>query len=168
MVNKYLKFNIVDQTDAASLLTEGVQLVNSDDIQSVVYAAGVLTLTLKGLSGVPGAGGGQAGYTVPAFVAGAADISGTQAQYDVPLVAANTVGSAQGRIITLVVSTSRTGAQVVPTITNGASAPDKAIFAAMTANPGGVQSTVQLGVDQAATPLQMWFKSFTASTAVIA
>ena len=38
----------------------------------------------------------------------------------------------------------------------------------MTANPGGVQSTVQLGLDDAATPLQMYFRSFTIATATIA
>ena len=146
MVNKYLKFNIVDQTNAASLLTEGVQLVNSDDIQSVVYnaATGVVSITLDGAVSIQAAAGGAATD---------------------PNQLAVTYGA---RVIQLVVSTVKTGAQAIPTITNGASAPDKAIYAAMTANPGGVQSTVQLGVDQAATPLQMWFKSFTITTASIA
>jgi hypothetical protein len=143
MVNKYLKFNIVDQTNAASLLTEGVQLVKSDEIQSVVYdaAAGVVSITLDGA------------------------VSLSAAPVGAELFAQQTYGA---RVIQLVVSTVRTGAQAIPSILNGASAPDKAIFAAMTANPGGVQSTVQLGVDQAATPLQMWFKSFTITTASIA
>ena len=34
----------------------------------------------------------------------------------------------------------------------------------MTANPGGVQSTVQLGLDEAATPVQMYFSDFVIST----
>tara|TARA_R110001592_G_scaffold39330_2_gene129444 strand:- start:36 stop:479 length:444 start_codon:yes stop_codon:yes gene_type:complete len=147
MVNKYLKFNIVDQTNAASLLTEGVQLVKSDEIQSVVYdaTAGVVSITLNGAVGIQAAhtGSGATDEAIPAITYGA-------------------------RVIQLVVSTVKTGAQAIPSILNGASAPDKAIFAAMTANPGGVQSTVQLGVDQAATPLQMWFKSFTITTASIA
>ena len=143
MVNKFLKFNIVDQTNAASLLTEGIQLVNSDDIQSVVYnaATGVVSITLDGA------------------------VSLSAAPVGAELFAEQTYGA---RVISLVVSTSKSGAQVIPTITNGASAPDKAIYAAMTANPGGIQSTVQLGSDQAATPLQMWFKSFVIATASIA
>jgi len=143
MVNKFLKFNIVDQTNAASLLTEGIQLVNSDDIQSVVYnaATGVVSITLDGA------------------------VSLSAAPVGAELFAEQTYGA---RVISLVVSTSKTGAQAIPTITNGASAPDKAIYAAMTANPGGIQSTVQLGSDQAATPLQMWFKSFVIATASIA
>lgn len=142
MVNKFLKFNIVDQTNAASLLTEGIQLVNSDDIQSVVYnaATGVVSITLDGA------------------------VSLSAAPVGAELFAEQTYGA---RVISLVVSTSKTGAQAIPTITNGASAPDKAIYAAMTANPGGIQSTVQLGSDQAATPLQMWFKSFVIATASI-
>ena len=130
MVNKFLKFNIVDQTNAASLLTEGVQLVNSDDIQSVVYnaATGVVSITLDGA------------------------VSLSAAPVGAELFAEQTYGA---RVISLVVSTSKSGAQAIPTITNGASAPDKAIYAAMTANPGGIQSTVQLGSDQAAAPLQM-------------
>jgi hypothetical protein len=31
----------------------------------------------------------------------------------------------------------------------------------MTANPGGVTATAQLGVDQAATPAQMYFRTAT-------
>tara|TARA_R110000803_G_scaffold117054_3_gene185604 strand:+ start:332 stop:763 length:432 start_codon:yes stop_codon:yes gene_type:complete len=143
MVNKFLKFNIVDQTNAASLLTEGIQLVNSDDIQSVVYnaATGVVSITLDGA------------------------VSLSAAPVGAELFAEQTYGA---RVISLVVSTSKSGAQAIPTITNGASAPDKAIYAAMTANPGGIQSTVQLGSDQAAAPLQMWFKSFVIATASIA
>ena len=143
MVNKFLKFNIVDQTNAASLLTEGVQLVNSDDIQSVVYnsVTGVVSITLDGA------------------------VSLSAAPVGAELFAEQTYGA---RVISLVVSTSKSGAQAIPTITNGASAPDKAIYAAMTANPGGIQSTVQLGSDQAAAPLQMWFKSFVIATASIA
>lgn len=143
MANKFLKFNIVDQTNAASLLTEGVQLVNSDDIQSVVYnaATGIVSITLDGA------------------------VSLSAAPVGAELFAQQTYGA---RVISLVVSTSKSGAQAIPTITNGAFAPDKAIYAAMTANPGGIQSTVQLGSDQAATPLQMWFKSFVIATASIA
>ena len=59
------------------------------------------------------------------------------------------------------------GTGAAPTITNGAKSPAKAIYAAMTANPGGVQSTVQLGLDEAVVPVQMYFSSFAIATASI-
>ena len=34
----------------------------------------------------------------------------------------------------------------------------------MTANPGGIVSSAQLGVDQAATPLQMYWSTYVVST----
>ena len=141
MVNKFLKFNIVN---TGAPLTQGVQLVNADHIQSVAYNAGALTIVLDGAVSIQAAAGGAATD---------------------PNQLAVTYGA---RVISLVVSTSKSGAQAIPTITNGASAPDKAIYAAMTANPGGIQSTVQLGSDQAVAPLQMWFKSFVIATASIA
>ena len=145
MVNKFLKFNIVDQTNAASLLTEGVQLVNSDDIQSVVYnaATGVVSITLDGAVGIQAAAGGAATD---------------------PNQLAVTYGA---RVITLNVLVTKDGTGAAPTITNGAKSPAKAIYAAMTANPGGVQSTVQLGLDEAVVPVQMYFSSFAIATASI-
>ena len=56
MVNKFLKFNIVN---TGAPLTQGVQLVNADHIQSVAYNAGALTIVLDGavsLSAAPGRG----------------------------------------------------------------------------------------------------------------
>ena len=45
-----------------------------------------------------------------------------------------------------------------PTLNNGEANPIyDAVVKAMTANPGGVKSTVSLPKDQAATPLQMYF-----------
>ena len=145
MVNKFLKFNIVDQTNAASLLTEGVQLVNSDDIQSVVYnsVTGVVSITLDGAVGIQAAAGGAATD---------------------PNQLAVTYGA---RVITLNVLVTKDGTGAAPTITNGAKSPAKAIYAAMTANPGGVQSTVQLGLDEAVVPVQMYFSSFAIATASI-
>ena len=62
---------------------------------------------------------------------------------------------------TLTVSTSISAA-VNPTIATGAANPlTTAVRAAMTANPGGVTATAQLGVDQAATPAQMYFRTAT-------
>ena len=65
------------------------------------------------------------------------------------------------RTLTLTVSTS-VSALVNPTIATGAANPlTTAVRAAMTANPGGVTATAQLGVDQAATPAQMYFRTAT-------
>ena len=63
--------------------------------------------------------------------------------------------------LTLTVSTSISAA-VNPTIATGVAKPlTTAVRAAMTANPGGVTATAQLGVDQAATPAQMYFRTAT-------
>ena len=145
MVNKFLKFNISDNGNAAGILASGPQLVNADDIQSVVYTVGtgIISITLKGAVGIQAAAGGAATD---------------------PNQLAVTYGA---RVISILCSTSPSIA-AVPTITLGSKSPDKAVYAAMTANPGGVQSTVQLGLDDAATPLQMYFRSFTIGTATIA
>ena len=68
------------------------------------------------------------------------------------------------RVINALVGTTTTGAGAVPTITNGSAAPDKAVYRALTANPGGVVATVSLGLDEAATPIQMYFQTFAAAT----
>ena len=63
--------------------------------------------------------------------------------------------------LTLAVSTSISAA-VNPTIVNGQNNPIvSAIRSAMTANPGGVVASAQLGVDQAATPAQMYWRTAT-------
>ena len=59
--------------------------------------------------------------------------------------------------ITLTASTS-TSAQANPTNTTGAPLGD-AVKSAMTANPGGIKASAQLGKDQAATPLQMYWSN---------
>ena len=135
-MSKFLKFNVVD---SAAPLTQGTQLVNVDQVQSVVYTplTGVLSITLTGAVGVDTAG-------------------------------ADTAGAMRARVITSLVTTNATGAVGIPTIANGRRGADKAVYAAMTANPGGVQSTVQLGFDEAATPLQMYFSDFNITTAIIA
>jgi len=122
-------------------LLSGPQLVNADDVQSVGYAVGtgVITITLKGAVSI------NAGH------AAAGDIPATQ------------MGA---RVISIICSTSL-AAFAAPTVTLGRKSPDKAIYAAMTANPGGVQSTVQPGVDDAATPLQVYFTSYTITTTPI-
>ena len=69
-----------------------------------------------------------------------------------------------GRIVSLEVSTSKSSLSSAPSITNGSAAPDQAIIKAMTANPGGVAATAQLGKDEAATPLQMYWHSWNVAT----
>ena len=139
-MSKFLKFNIVN---TAAPLTQGVQLINVEQIQSVVYNAGALTIVLDGAVGVQAA----------------VDPAGTN-----PNQAAVTYGA---RVVTLTVVATKDGTGGAPTITNGAKSPQKAVYAAMTANPGGVQSTVQLGLDESATPDQMYFSAFAIATATI-
>ena len=139
-MSKFLKFNIVN---TGALATQGTQLVNVDQIQSVAYNAGALTIVLDGAVGVQAA----------------VNPAGTN-----PNQAAVTYGA---RVVTLTVVATKDGTGGAPTITNGAKSPQKAVYAAMTANPGGVQSTVQLGLDESATPDQMYFSAFSIATATI-
>jgi len=141
-MSKFLKFNIVN---TAAPLTQGVQLINVEQIQSVVYNAGALTIVLEGAVS-------------------------SQAQYVLANSGDGTVPatSLSQRVVTLNVVATKNGAGGAPTITNGAKSPQKAVYAAMTANPGGVQSTVQLGLDESATPDQMYFSTFSIATAIIA
>lgn len=63
--------------------------------------------------------------------------------------------------LTLAVSTSISAA-VNPTISTGQNNPlVAAVRSAMTANPGGVVASAQLGVDQAAVPAQMYWRTAT-------
>tara|TARA_R100000742_G_C4274102_1_gene93936 strand:- start:813 stop:1217 length:405 start_codon:yes stop_codon:yes gene_type:complete len=128
---QFVKFNIVDNGDAAGLLAQGTRLLNSQHIGDVSYDAttGVVTVVLT----APAGGNSQA--------AGIA-----------------------ARVLTSTVRTTQDGSAGIPTITDGASAPDKAIYKAMTANPGGVVATAQLGRDQAGTPLQMYWTTWAVAT----
>ncbi len=60
---------------------------------------------------------------------------------------ANTAGSVGGRILTLTVSTSPIAAANPTAITVSGNMPSQAIMKAMTANPGGVAASAQLGLD---------------------
>jgi hypothetical protein len=140
-MSKFLKFNIVNTTTPAA---QGIELVNVEQIQSVAYNAGALTIVLDGAAST------QAAHTG----SGATDEA-------VPVL------SLSQRVVTLTVVATKDGTGGAPTITNGAKSPQKAVYAAMTANPGGVQSTVQLGLDEAATPVQMYFSAFAIATAAI-
>ena len=141
-MSKFLKFNIVNTTTPAA---QGVELVNVEQIQSVAYNAGSLTIVLDGAAST------QAAHTG----SGATDEA-------VPVL------SLSQRVVTLTVVATKDGTGGAPTITNGAKSPQKAVYAAMTANPGGVQSTVQLGLDESVTPDQMYFSAFSIATAIIA
>ena len=126
---QFIAFNIVNSANAASLLTEGPQLVNVDQIESCSYVAatGVLTIILQ------------------------------------PYGSAFDAAALMGRTISTTVTTTTNGAAGVPTITSGIGAPDKAVYAAMTSNPGGARSTVTC-IDQAAVPLRCYFSSWTIAT----
>jgi hypothetical protein len=112
-MSKFLKFNIVD---SAAPLTQGTELVNVDQIQSVSYVAGtgVLSIVLAGAVGAD-------------------------------------VATYAGRVINITVTTTKDGTAGVPTITNGSKSPQKAVYAALTANP-----------------LQMYFSDFAIATELIA
>ena len=70
------------------------------------------------------------------------------------LVQLNAVPSGKD-LVTLTASTS-SSSQVNPTNSTGAPLGD-AVKSALTANPGGVKASAQLGKDQAATPVQMYW-----------
>ena len=78
---------------------------------------------------------------------------------DLFALAVNEENAAGGRVVTAPTN----GAAGVPTITSGIGAPDKAVYAAMTSNPGGARSTVTC-IDQAATPLRCYFSTWTIAT----
>ncbi len=63
--------------------------------------------------------------------------------------------------LTLTVSTSLSAAANPKIITGKANPLVAAVRSAMTANPGGVVATVQLGKDQSSTPAQMYFRTAT-------
>ena len=63
--------------------------------------------------------------------------------------------------LTLTVTTDK-GAAVNPNITTGMTNPlVDAVRSALTANPGGVKTKCTLGLDQAATPIQMYWRTAT-------
>ena len=122
---KFVKFKISNGTTLAAGGNYARDvLVNIDDIENVADAVngGVYTaiVTLKGIVGLEA--GHANGATVPA-------------------------GTIGGRILTLTVSTSATAAVNPTAITVSGNMPSQAIMKAMTANPGGVAASAQLGLD---------------------
>lgn len=125
---KFIKFNIVNSSAAA---TQKVHLLDVNNISDISYAGQTVSIVLRSPSGAFGVDTATAGIS--------------------------------GRVVSLVVSTSKSSS-AAPTITNGSAAPDQAIVKAMTANPGGVAATAQLGKDEAGTPLQMYWHSWNVAT----
>ena len=126
---KFIKFNIVNSSAAA---TQKVHLLDVNNISDISYAGQTVSIVLRSPSGAFGVDTATAGIS--------------------------------GRIVSLEVSTSKSSLSSAPTITNGSAAPDQAIVKAMTANPGGVAATAQLGKDEAGTPLQMYWHSWNVAT----
>ena len=116
---KFIKFKI---SNAASLATAGDYardvLVNIDDIENVADAVNTNV------------------YTAVVTLKGIVGLDNE--------AAAATIG---GRILTLTVSTSATTAVNPTPITVSGNMPSQAIIKAMTANPGGVAASAQLGLD---------------------
>lgn len=131
---KFIKFDVKNTSNAANLLLQGTRLLNVDHIGDIAYDATDGTVTIV--------------LTAPAGAFGE-----------------NTTSAGiSGRVVTAVVTTTTDGSAGIPTITAGSYDPARAIYKAMTANPGGVVSTAQLGKDQAATPLQMYWSTYSVAT----
>jgi hypothetical protein len=77
-------------------------------------------------------------------------------------------GTIEGRVATSTITTTTNGGAGVPTFTTSQGDPSKAVYRAMTANPGGVKASVNLGRDQAATALPLYFSNFNITSNVIA
>tara|TARA_R100000541_G_C1857826_1_gene78688 strand:+ start:184 stop:627 length:444 start_codon:yes stop_codon:yes gene_type:complete len=136
---KFIKFKI---SNATTLAAGGDYardvLVGVDDIENAADAV---------------SGGGA--YTVILTLKGIVGLDNE--------AAAATIG---GRIVTLTVSTSPIAAANPTAITVSQNMPSQAVIRALTANPGGVSSTCQLGVDgngvvaaQGGTAAQMYWSS---------
>jgi|TARA_R110002012_G_scaffold3914_6_gene18170 hypothetical protein len=123
---KFVKFKINNATAPGAGGNWGGRdvLVNVDDIENVADnvngAVYTCIITLKGIVGLEA--GHANGATVPA-------------------------GTIGGRILTLTVSTSVSAAVNPTAITVDGNMPSQAIMRALTANPGGVAASAQLGLD---------------------
>ena len=117
---KFIKFKIQNATAAAAGGNWGGRdvLLNVDDIENVADVVN----------------GGA--YSVIVTLKGIVGLDNE--------AAAATIG---GRILTLTVSTSTTGAVNPTAITVDGNMPSQAIMRALTANPGGVAASAQLGLD---------------------
>ena len=140
---KFIKFRI----DNALALTGGLGqrdvLLDVSKIESISDgAAGTVIITLSEYVGL--AAGHNDGATVPA-------------------------GTVGGRILTLTASLSTTAAVAVTVPTISSNMPSQSVNRALTANPGGVSSQVQLALDGGGvrgTDSQMYFSQATFSSDV--
>ena len=126
-MGKFLKFQVRNAATATSATGSRDILINVDDIESVIDGAAGATVAVNLKNGPAGA------LRVWTFTLGTTVISDP----------ADTTGT--GAV-----------ANVAPTAPLGVNMPSQSVNRALTANPGGVSSSVQLGVDGAATPLRMY------------
>jgi hypothetical protein len=126
-MGKFLKFQVRNAATATSATGSRDILINVDDIESVIDGAAGATVAVNLKNGPAGA------LRVWTFTLGTTVISDP----------ADTTGA--GAV-----------ANVAPTAPLGVNMPSQSVNRALTANPGGVSSSVQLGVDGAATPLRMY------------
>lgn len=94
--------------------------------------------------------------------------TGVLSIFYVPTGVDGTATTVMGRVAQTTVTTTTNGAAGVPTFTTSLGDPSKAIYRAMTANPGGVKASVNLGRDQAATALPIYFSNFNITSNIIA
>ena len=91
----------------------------------------------------------------------ATGVTGANAKTVVVGLTGRAAQAAGYRTLTLTVSTSVSAAANPTIVTGNANPLVAAVRSAMTANPGGVTATAQLGSDQAAVPVQMYFRTAT-------
>ncbi len=143
---KFIKFNIQNSGNGLDA-SSGFRYVNVEDIESVTDVIG-----------------GGSGYAVQVVLKGLAGVTAAAAATS---DAGQTLGTIGGRVLTLLVQTSvsiAAGANSADpaAITVAGNMPSQAILKAMSANPGGVAASAQLGKDGAglAANAQMYWNSF--------
>ena len=126
-MGKFLKFQVRNAATATSATGSRDILINVDQIESVIDGAAGVNVIVN-LTNDIAAGAKFWTFTLGTTVSSdPADTTGTGAV-----------------------------ANVAPTPPLGVNMPSQSVNRALTANPGGVSSSVQLGVDGAATPLRMY------------
>ena len=126
-MGKFLKFQVRNAATATSATGSRDILINVDQIESVIDGAAGVNVIVNLTNDI------AAGAKFWTFTLGTTVISDP----------ADTTGA--GAV-----------ANVAPTAPLGVNMPSQSVNRALTANPGGVSSSVQLGVDGAATPLRMY------------
>ena len=127
-MGKFLKFQVRNAATATSATGSRDILINVDDIASVIDGAAGATVVVALKDPVAVAASFWTFTLGTTVVSDPADTTGAGAV-----------------------------ANVAPTAPLGKDMPSQSVNRALTANPGGVSSSVQLGVDGAAAPLRMYF-----------